>query len=259
MGQLRFLELPQRQPPTHLVPHLLATGLVRGHEDNAVAEEAERRAVRTLARVDSVDQVGHALHCPVERHGIVRDHHQLGPAFARFVGHVVGAARKAHGLQGLAREDPADAVVQVGAHLFGVHVALLATDDLRQVGLCQEAHRRAGPVVQVSGLADELLARAFDEAEVRGGAEHRVAQVSGRQPLERVVVRQRVQEDCAGRVLGVGRQSPVMFGVDLLSERLLAGLGAGARLAAGHAGLGAGAGLAAGHVGVDGRHVARLA
>ena len=97
----------------------------------------------------------------------------------------------------------------------------LAPDDLTQIGLGEKAHRRAGPVVEVGGLGDELLARFLDEGDVHRGTKERITQSLGREPLERIVEGQRVQKDGAGRVDYVGRQAAVMLGVDLLGQGLL--------------------------------------
>ena len=152
-------------------------------------------------------------------YGIVGEHHQLR-AIAHFVRHVKGAARKADGVEGVAVEDAANAVVELRPRLAGIHIALLTADDLVEIRLREKAHRGAGAVVQVGGALHEAFARRLDEADVQRRGEHRVAQFLRREALQPLVEGQRVQEGGSGNVGGVGRQAAVVLGIDALSERL---------------------------------------
>ena len=99
-------------------------------------------------------------------------------------------------------------------------MAFLATNDLAQIGLSEKAHRRAGAVVQIGRLGDKLLARLLDKTDVRCGTQDRITQLLGRNPLERIIEGQGVNEDGAGNVDRIGRQAAVMAGVDLLCQCL---------------------------------------
>ena len=120
-----------------------------------------------------------------------------------------------------------DTVVKLGPGFPSVNVLFLAPDDLAQIGLGEKAHRCAGAVVEISGLGDELLARLFDEGDVRRGAKEGIPQLLGREALERIVEGQCVQEDGPGNVNRVGRQAAVILGIDLLGQGLLSRLAGG--------------------------------
>ena len=123
----------------------------------------------------------------------------------------MGASWEAHRLKDVALEDRAYAVVELRAGLLWIDVALLPTDDLGQVRFGQEAHRGVGPVVQVRGLGDELLACLVHEADVQCRADDRVAQLVGCQSLQRLVVHELVRirhaVEAAG---GVGQRNEPM-------------------------------------------------
>ena len=96
---------------------------------------------------------------------------------------------------------------------------LLPADDLGEVGLRKKPHRRTGPIVQIGRLEDELLPRLLDETEVGCRPDHRIAQVFRRQTLQRLVEGQRVDEDGARDVSGVGRQAAMVLRVEILRQR----------------------------------------
>ena len=203
--------------------HVRLPGLLGRDEHEVVAQRPKGSALRALAGENALDQVGRLFDRRPHGHSVVGQYDELGAPVAYFVGNVEGPAGEGDRVEDRAFEDPADAVVQFGASLGTVDVLFLPPDDLAQVRFDQEAQRRGGPVVQIGGLGDELLASFLDEADVQYRSEHGVAQVVGGQALERFVERQRVHEDRPRRVLGVRRQTAVVGGVDLLGQRFPAG------------------------------------
>ena len=152
------------------------------------------------------------------------DQHQVGPAIAHLVGHIVGAGGKRHQVQAAAAEGGADAVLELRPGLPRVHPCLGPADDLVQVGLGQKAQRGPGPVVQVGRVLDELLSRVVDEAHLQVRGQHGVAQLLGGGALQLLVEGEGVPQDGAGHEGGVGRQAGVVLGVELLGQGV-AGLG----------------------------------
>ena len=212
---------PQGQAEAGAALHLRPAMRVGGHEGKMVAQHPQGRAFGTLARVDALNQIRHFAHQSVDGHGVVGQHDQLGAAVAHFVRHIERAAGEVDGVEGGAVEDVPDAVVQFGAGVAGIHVALLAADDLVEVRLRQKTHGSAGAVVQIGGVRNELRAGFFDEADVQGWRQHRIAQLLGGKALQRFVEGQSVHEDRAGGVGGVRRQFPVVFGVQALGKRAI--------------------------------------
>ena len=223
LGQLRqpfrAQQRLQGQPPDRGALHVRGALRVRHREHQVVAQHAQRRTLRPLAGVDARDQLRRRVHAVADRHPVIGRHDQPRAPVADVVRHVERPARKGHQLERFPRKHPLDAVVQVGARVAGVHVLFFAADDEAQIGLRQEPQRRARTVVEIGRSGHEPAARLFDEADVGSRAEQRVAQPLRRQPLERVVERQRVHEDGARDVGPVGRQAAVPGGVDPLGQR----------------------------------------
>ena len=141
---LGLLQFPQGQAAVRLAPHLVLALLVGGQEYQIVAQRPQRGTLRAFALVNPRDELGHALDGAVGGHAVVSQHSQLRTAVADFVGNVERPAGEIRRFEGLAAEYLADAVVELGAGFAGIDVALLAADDLMQIGLRQKAHRRAG-------------------------------------------------------------------------------------------------------------------
>ena len=158
---------------------------------------------------------------PADGHPVICQNSQLRPAIANLVGDVERPAGETCRVEGLAAEDLPDTVVEFGPGFARVHVLFFAPDDLAQIGFGEKAHRRAGAVVEISGLGDELLTRLFDEGDVSRGAKEGIPQLLRREALERIVEGECVQEDGAGNVDRVGRQAAVILGIDLLGQGLL--------------------------------------
>ena len=124
------LQGAQRQAKACAALHFGLAVVVRGHEHQMVPQRPQRLPFGTLAGVDAFHQVRQLGHLGVDGDGVVGEHHQLRAAIAHFVRHVEGAAGEADGVEGVAVEDAADAVVEFGAGIASVHVALFAADDL---------------------------------------------------------------------------------------------------------------------------------
>ena len=183
-----------------------------------VAQHPQGGAFGALACVDAFNEFGRLAHLAADGHRIVGQHDQLGASVAHLVRHVEWAAGEMDGVEGGAVEDVLDAVVQFGAGVAGINIALLAANDLVEVRLRQKAHRGAGAVIQIGGLGNEPFAGLFNEAQVQGRPQHGIAQLLWRQALQRFVEGQGVHEDGAGGVCRVGRQAAVVLGVNVLRE-----------------------------------------
>ena len=88
-----LLEILQRQPPLRFAPHFLLAGIVRGQENQIIAQRPQGRAFRALPRMDARDRLGNALDGATDGDAVVGKHNQPWATVADLVRHVEGGRR----------------------------------------------------------------------------------------------------------------------------------------------------------------------
>ena len=142
----------------------------------------------------------------------------MGTAVTDLVRYVERSTGKEHQRKRPTIENLPDTVVQFCPSFARIDMLIFAPDNLTQIGLGEKAHRRAGPIIEISGLGDEFLAGLLNKADVGPWPHHRIARLLGRKPLKRIVEGERVHKDGPRYVCGIGWQAAMVFCVNFLRQ-----------------------------------------